>query len=380
MKKLVYIIKSFAIKAGTERVISDKMNFLAEYGYDVTLVTYEQGAHPFAFPLHQSIRCHDLNTCFFRTAKYPLLKRLFLQWRLRSLFRSNLQSVLKELHPDYIIMTTYSLKLLDIIHAVKRDANLIVESHSPCYAIKKSFHYKGSPLLGRIVVLYDKWMLSKISKADQVITLTRGDAKEWGEYTSKVSIIPNPVTFFPEEVKQRDGCGRRIIFAGRLAKQKRIDLLVDAFALIAKDCPKWVLDIFGNGPEKSAIIDKIQHTGLTERVIIHPPSPNVFSEYQKSDFLVLSSFHEGFPLVLLEAMSCGIPCVAFKCKYGPEDIILEGENGFLAEDGNVKDLAEKMQWMMTHSEECLRMGKKARESMRSYKKEIIMKKWLDVFK
>ena len=59
---------------------------------------------------------------------------------------------------------------------------------------------------------------------------------------------------------------------------------------------------------------------------------------------------------------------------------MEGENGFLAEDGNVKDLAEKMQWMMTHSEECLRMGKKARESMRSYKKEIIMKKWLDVFK
>ena len=78
-------------------------------------------------------------------------------------------------------------------------------------------------------------------------------------------------------------------------------------------------------------------------------------------------------------MSCGIPCVSFKCKYGPEEIIEDGKNGLLVENGNVKDLAEKMLWMIKHREERLRFGKQARKDVHKYELNAIMPKWHELF-
>ena len=377
--KIVYILKSYALKAGTERVMSEKMNYLVEHGYEVILVTYEQGEHPLAFPINSSIRHIDLNTRFFEIEKLSILRRIPLLQRMRRLFRTRLQTVLDEIHPDFVITTSYSLKILDIILLARTHACRIVESHAPCFTIRKSYIHRDKPLLYYALIFYDKWMLSKVSKADQLVVLTEGDAKEWKKYTTKITVIPNPITTFPDSVKQHDGTNKRIICVGRLHKEKRWDMVIDAFSQIAGEGSDWNLDIVGDGAERSNLLNQIQRYNLLDRISIKSSVSNIYAEYQNSDFCVLCSKYEGFGLVLIEAMSCGIPCISFRCKYGPENIIDDGKDGLLVEDGNVKELTEKMHWMMTHTKERLQMGLKARENVRRFKQIQVMSQWTDLF-
>ena len=380
MKKIVYVIKSFAIKAGTERVMSDKMNYLADHGYNVTLITYEQGVHPQAFPLNPSIRHIDLGTRFFLVEKYGYLKRFFLMLKMRRQFRSRLQNFLDEIQPDILITTTYSINLIDIILSAKTKACRLVESHVACYTVKKSFDYRYKPLFRLLAVWYDRIMLNKVAKADCLISLTQGDADDWSRYSSNVIVIPNPVTYIPETISSHDANGEhRIICVGRLHEQKGFDMLIEAFALIADQCPEWKIDIYGEGSCKDLLEKLIDHYNLGGRININNPTNYIYDEYQSSDFFVLSSRYEGFGLVLLEAMSCGIPTVAYKCKYGPEGIIEDGKNGLLVENGNVKDLAEKMLWMIKHRENRLLMGEQARKDVHKYELNTIMTKWHELF-
>jgi glycosyltransferase involved in cell wall biosynthesis len=156
-------------------------------------------------------------------------------------------------------------------------------------------------------------------------------------------------------------------------------MLIDAFAQIAHLCEGWTIVIYGDGNDKFSLLEKIRNLKLDGRIFICPPVDDIYNEYQHSDFFVLSSRFEGLPLVLGEAMACGIPCVAFRCKYGPEDIIDDGKNGLLVENGNIKDLGEKMLWMIEHKEERLCMGERARKDIKRLEKDPIMKIWLDLF-
>ena len=379
MKKIVYVLKSLAVKAGTERVMSDKMNYLADHGYSVTLITYEQGDHSLAFPLHPSIRHIDLDTRFFLLNRCGYHKRLFLMLKMRRQLKNRLQTVLDEIEPDILITTTYSINLIGIILSVKTTACRLIESHVACYSVLKSFEYRDKVLLRPFATWYDKNIMSKMAKADCLIALTQGDAADWSRYISNVVVIPNPVTCISETIAPHEESLHRIICVGRLHEQKGFDMLIDAFALIANQCPEWIVDIFGDGSCRDALEDKIDRDHLRGRIHINKPTDHIYDEYQNSDFFVLSSRYEGFGLVLVEAMSCGIPCVAFRCKYGPEDIIEDGKNGLLAENGNVKDLAEKMLWMIKHREDRLLMGAQARKDVHKYELNAIMPQWHELF-
>ncbi|MCR5680731.1 MAG: glycosyltransferase family 4 protein [Prevotella sp.] len=377
--KIVYIIKSFAMKAGTERVMSDKMNWLAEHGYNITMVTYEQGDNPLAFSLHPSIRHIDLGTCFYRLGRKMLLKRVPAFIKMRKEFRSRLQAMIDEVGPDIIISTTYSMKVMDIILSARTKARQIVESHVACYTIKKSYDYRNNPVMRVIASVYDKWMVGRVAKAEQLVVLTNGDADDWRTYTPRVAVIPNPVTACPEEILPHDGSGHRILCVGRLEAQKGFDMLIEAFALIANQCKDWFVDIYGDGSDKAMLTDMIRRNNLAGRININAPVSNIYDEYQRSEFFVLSSRFEGLPLVLGEAMSCGIPCVSFNCKYGPEDLIDDTETGLLVDNGSVKELADKMLWMINHRDERLVMGQKARQAAARFDKDAIMQKWHDLF-
>lgn len=377
--KLLYILKSFANTAGTERVISDKINYLAHLGYQVTLVTYEQGNHPCAFPLHPAVQTIDLNTRFFLLGTTPIFMRP-LQWlKMRRKFRSRLQNVLNDVSPDVIISTTYSFVLLDIILSMRTDACHVVESHVACFSIRKSFDYRHIPILGIVAKLYDQYIFSRFKKCRIMVALTEGDASDWRKYVKHVKVVPNPVTEYPDHVLQHDITRKRIICVGRLQEQKGFDMLIEAFSLIANQCPDWQVDIYGSGNEKQRLENMIRQYHLVNQIHIHAPIDSIYEEYQKSDFLVLSSRYEGFGLVLLEAMACGIPCIAFRCKYGPEDIVTHQGDGLLVHNGDINDMADNILWMINHTLERQEMGCAARQKAMKYCIDIVMSKWISLF-
>ena len=377
--RIMYVIKSFAMKAGVERVISDKMNFLVKNGYEVSFVTYEQGNHPYAFPIDSSIRHISLDARFFTLNRYPIWKRLIVRHQMRTNFKIGLQQAVDEISPDIIITTTYSMKVLDIILGLHTSAHRLIESHIACYTIRKTYDCRSNFFMRLLAEFYDRRAFMRICRFDKLIVLTKGDLEEWKRYMNNVVIIPNPVTIYPNTISKHEVLFHRIIAVGRLHEQKGFDMLIDAFALISDRCPKWHVDIIGSGDDYQSLWDRINIKGLAGRINIIPPTDQIYLEYLKSDFYVLSSRYEGYPLVLNEAMSCEIPCVAFRCKYGPEDAIQHRVDGLLARNGDVEDLAQQILWMIEHPKEMIEMGRAARIKAKSYLPEVIMSRWDSLF-
>ena len=192
-------------------------------------------------------------------------------------------------------------------------------------------------------------------------------------------VIPNPVTLYPDVIDDIPKDPGRIIFVGRFNHEKRIDRLITAFSMIADKYPIWHVDIFGDGNEKKNLLNQIKELKLEGRVIIHEPTRTIYDEYKRSEMLVLCSEHEAWSLVLVEAMSCGVPCVSMDCPSGPREIIIDKVTGLLVNDGDVKDLSAKMEWLIIHEEERKEMGLKARESVSSRRLDYVMKEWNALF-
>lgn len=363
-----------AMKAGTERVMSDKINWLADHKHEVTVVTYEQGDHSLSFSLNANVEHIDLDVRFFTISSMPFYYRIVKFWDMKALFATRLQRVVDDVSPDIIVATTYSLKVSKEICKVHTNAKKILESHSACFSVGKEYDFRDNVIMKYVARFIDKFYYRNADLYDQLIVLTDGDGKDWKKYVRHVRTIPNPLTWYPEQIPAKEtSC--RILSVGRLTYQKGFDMLIDAFALVAKSYPDWHLDIYGNGDEKEKLLMQIDNHNLMNQIRICIPTENIYREYMKSDFFVLSSRYEGYPLVLNETMSCGTPCIAFRCKYGPEDAIEDGINGLLVRNGNVQDLAKKIEWMMSHEKERLEMGKKARLAAARYKKDQVMKEW-----
>lgn len=378
--RIIYILKSFAQLAGTERVIADKINYLAKKGYDITLITYEQGQHPLAYALHPNIQHIDLDTRFFTLYKHSLISRFICFRRLKMLFRKKLQEIVDQQKPDYVITTTYSLKVAKDILKVKGNAKTMMESHISHDSVIRHYDFKRNSINRFIFKLYDNSNLRTLQKYDSFIALTENDASQWEKSGVKAKVIPNPVTDYPNYIDTSKTCHYRIIAVGRLNHQKGFDKLIDAFSLITNKHPLWRIDIYGQGELESELNHQIINYKLQDRIAIHQPIKDIYKEYLRSDFYVLSSNFEGFGLVLIEAMSCGLPVVAFDCPYGPNEIISDKNDGFLVQNGNINQLSERMEWLMTHESERAEMGVHARNSAKRYEISHIMPTWEALFK
>ena len=375
--KIIYVFRHFADIGGMQRVLIDKMNYLAENGFLVTVITCEQGEHPFAFDLSSLVKHIDTNHRFFTLYKYQGIRRLYEGLIMELQFTKKLQSLSDEINPDFIITSVEPL-ITRAISKLRTPAKWIVESHVPMrFTLFESDFYQTIQT-NFVLRLYERFIFKPLRKCDLLVTLTHDDAVDWEKWNKNTYVIPNPVTLYPEEIKEPSD-NNRIIFVGRLNQQKGIDYLIDAFNLIAHECPKWEIEIFGSGDLEVTLNEKIKTLRLEDRIIINPPTNHIYDEYMDSQFYVMSSRYEGFPLVLLEALSCGLPCVSFRCIYGPEDIIEDGINGLLVQDRNIEDLAQKMLWMCNHPRERAEMRICARKTASDYKKEKIMPIWVQLF-
>jgi len=355
-----------ALKNGTERTIADKVNCLSHMGHDVTLLTYEQGNHPYAFPIDKRVRCVDLDCRFFTLFKFPIQRRLLETWKMRRRFSKRINNFVDAMRPDVVTTPTYTHEFMSIVMMLRFKTRVVIESHTAF-----THDMKGGNLIERI----QKYaLLRSVKRCDLLIALTMSDAECWRQHVRNVVTVSNPLTFYPETLNYPSKENGRIIAVGRLEPQKRFDRLINAFSLIAYKYPSWYIDVYGDGNDKEALQRLIEEKGLDKQIYLKGVTSNVYSEYERSQFFVFSSDYEGFGLVLVEAMSCGIPCISTNCPFGPSDIIEDGVDGLLCKM-TVEDLASKMEWMIIHEKERQEMGLNARRAVARYKKENVMKEW-----
>ncbi len=368
--KLIYIAPMLNPVGGLERTLTDKANYLVAKGHEVMFLTYKQGNEKVFYNLDQRVRQCDIDCHLFTIYRLPLYARLKKYFSLRSQFRERMRKVLAEFRPDVIVITIPNTEdfISDMI-AVADNVRVVIECH-----LASAYHNVGKPSTERLLTMLFP-PIKAIRKADLLIALTERDANYWRQrHVSNVLVIPNPLTYYNDQLTTIGKKDNRIIAVGRLFEQKRFDRLIEAFSIIATKYPTWKLNIFGEGPLWDKLQSQIRQLGLTERISIDKPTKEILLEYMRSRFFVLSSDFEGFGLVIIEAMSCGIPVVSTDCPCGPSEIIQDGETGLLSKLDS-KDLADKMEWMITHDEELTTFGTNAHKAAARYRQEIIMPEW-----
>lgn len=377
--KIIVIHRSFALVGGAERVITDKANYLANNGHQLMLVSYEQGKHPLPYELHPSIAYKDLDCRFFVLSKYPLPLHIYHFIRLRHNFRKSLRSTVEDFKPDVVVLASDWQTLMGEVMKSVYPIPVIAEFHNTYAHVMRKVGSTESWFRKLITKFYYRQTIHNLEKCSKLVVLTEIDAQNWKRHFDNVCVIPNPVTKYPEVINDIPKDDGRIIFVGRFNHEKRVDRLITAFSMIADKYPDWHVDIFGDGNEKENLLRQIDDCGLVNRVVIHKPTKSIYDEYKRSEMLVLCSEHEASPLVLVEAMSCGVPCVSLDCPTGPRAIIKDGETGLLAKEGDVNDLASKIEWLINHDAERKEMGQKARVYAASRKQSVVMKDWENLY-
>lgn len=366
--RIVYVTDALAVWGGIERVLSDKTKALVQdYGCEVYIVTTEQGNHPIPYPLDERIGFRDLNIKFHQQYRYQGLKRFKKSIELELLFRNRMKELLDEIKPDIIVCIRDGN--VNGILKIKGNIPLIFESH----AMYKDIQFENSTFLHRLITNLHR---RRFNRLDKIVTLTKGDAKDWNKVCMNVCVIPNLVHL--NKSKCYSSCdNKNVIFAGRFNLQKDYGSLIEVWSIVQQRHSEWTLNVYGNGELKPFFEHVVAERGL--RIIIHPAVSNIFEKYMDSSIFVMTSLYEPFGLVLVEAMSCGLPVVAFDCPYGPADIISDGIDGYLVENRNIQAFADCVCHLIENPEERKRFGKAGIQSSQRYRAEVIMPQWIQLF-
>ncbi|GAA3347005.1 hypothetical protein GCM10020358_60150 [Amorphoplanes nipponensis] len=217
-------------------------------------------------------------------------------------------------------------------------------------------------------------------KLDAVSVLTEHDLATYREATAgrvRLERIPNGIP--PARLPPAALENKVLVAAGRLTKQKGFDLLVEAWSTVAERHPDWQLQIFGWGAHKDKLAARIGELGLADQVRLMGTTRTLDEHLAGASAYVLSSRFEGLPMVLLEALTVGLPAVAFDCPTGPAEIIEDGRNGLLIPPEDVPALADGICRMIEKPEERRAMGRAALASSERYTIGTVKLAWEKLF-
>lgn len=367
--RILYVTDALAVWGGMERVLVEKANLLASHeGYEVFILTVCQGNHPFPFPLDNKVTHIDLNISFYSQYQYSGIRRLLSLRRLHRACREGIRQQLFVINPDVIICPR--IEFVKDICKIKGDTPLVFESHSSFWTSR----FEGAGWIRR---LHTWWMNLSARKAQALVALTEGDAAVWKKVSKKVFVIPDVVHLNETDVFSNHQ-SKSALFVGRLSRQKDIGSLLTIWQLFFQRHPDWQLHVYGEkGDIEEALWQQLQEVG--HGITVHPPTADIMDIYQQHAMLLLTSRYEPFGMVLPEAMSCGLPVIAFDCPYGPADIIKDGVDGFLIKDRNMKDYADKVCHLMENPGLRRQMGEAAILSSQRYRADHIMPSWYKLF-
>lgn len=374
-KKIVYCTPSLYIAGGLERVLTLKANYFAgHYGYDITIILTEGKGKPLFYPLSPKVNVINLDIDFEDLWTSSFVKKVFVYLRKQRLFKKKLTAELMRIRPDITI--SLLRREVNFLTKIKDGSKKVGELHVN-RSNYRNFEEVDSNVLKRLFAKF--WMqrlIKHLRRLDSFVVLTEEDKRQWKELDDVV-VIPDPLSFEVDRVSSLNS--KRLIAVGRYVYQKGFDLLLKSWSMIENQCLGWELVIYGQGDREpyERLIDELKID--RNRCHLYGPSKDIKQEYLKSSLFIFSSRFEGFGMVLVEAMACGIPVVSFDCPCGPKDIVTEGKDGFLVPNGDTSKLASTIKLLVTHPDKIQEMSLNAISKSQNYSMEKVSLRWKQLF-
>ncbi|MCI9161837.1 MAG: glycosyltransferase family 4 protein [Lachnospiraceae bacterium] len=296
--------------------------------------------------------------------------------------RARMREIL--VHGYWKLVQVLNQNQVDIAVVCESCAGMIVTMAKPFIKAKVIFadHLNLLSVWNDKPVWYMRYFSSRFS--EHTVTLTEKNKKDYVKYfhssPEKLTVIYNWI-----DKKVFDAAGeyqsdaKKILTVGRLEHAKGYDRLVDIAEKLLPQHPEWEWHIFGKGSLQEELGQQIQSRGLGKQLILMGKSEKMLEEYGKYSIFAMTSYVEGLPLALLEAKANQLPSVSFDILTGPSEIIDDGRNGYLIEDGDINSFAEKLEMLMR--DELLRVSfsRQSRQGIERFQKEKILEQWKALF-
>ena len=366
--KILMIYDDISYGGGAERVICNFSNSLIASGYEVMVFSIALSKQcPYEYHQEVAIRFIKENVKPKGLAKVlHEIKRLIMpikKWneiKKRAVFKQ----AINEFNPDFIICHTHF------------DTSLT--------KIFKKCKIKLFKVIHNSFDAYEKWQIN-LNIYKNIVLLSNHDIDKFKTKYPNANfyIIPN---FIPNISNLNTNYSQKVVLSmGRIEKtnQKGFLRLIDIWKLIqdSSEFKDWKLHIVGDGDLKEKIENKIRDLNLTNSIILKPFTKDVESEYLSASIYAMTSHFEGLPMVLIEAQSYALPTISFDIATGPSDVIEDEKSGYLIEDNDLNEYANKLKTLMSDENLRAKMGAKSKEIVKSkFSKEVVMKQWENLFK
>ena len=362
---IVYLTDHIYRHGGIEKVLVGKANYFTDcLNNDVTIITTEQRNRKSCYPLSERVTLVDIAINYDRKRRFTSVKNL----RNVPLHISRMYIVLRRLKPDIIVVVknNFDFLLTPFIHGeskkIKEYHNSQVSRLSPINSFGGFFH-------ASVVNLVEK-------RYDAIVVLNREEQSFFK--VRNTIVIPNSL-LIPN--LQAELLEPKVLAAGRIAPVKGFDRLIEAWALVVKEHPTWRLDIFGEDYQgtQSKLEKKIQILRIEENVSFEGVTTNLLEKMASYSLYLMTSYNESFSMVIVEALSVGLPTIAFDVPTGPRNIISNGVNGVLVDDGDIASFAKNVSNLITSVPTRIRLGIEAKRSSKFYLDKNVMQSWLNLF-
>lgn len=367
--KIVYSTESVTRNGGIQTVTIVKANALADIeGNDVYIVVpHIHGSSPRIISPKVHLINLGISNYWVSVFKQPARNREY---------KKLLKDCLEQIGPDIVVST--GLQDRNFLPHIKISSNpvFIREIHF----ISNYRRLMTESFKENILALWSEFLDYRLSikHYDRIMLLSNEDKKRnWGN-NHKALYMPNPLTVSSDV--RAPLLEKKAIAVGRLCYQKHFDALIKTWRIIADRFPEWKLDIWGgNGPLGDNLRSLIADLHLESHVFLRGETPEISARMAESSMIISTSVFEGMPLVLLEALAVGLPIVTFNYKYGADEIVTEGDNGFIVEEDDLHSLAERIERLITDEELRKKMGESAYISSKRFLPDVIANRWMALF-
>ena len=358
--KILYIVPDITDSGGISRVVSLKTNYLVNHlNYEVQILSVNDSYPNCFYDFDSAIKWHVIR----ESLQTPLF--------LRNYIRLIKKTIVSE-KPDIIVVCDAVLWLF-IPWFIKTEIPLIFETHFSVFYEKE----KNETLYNKFRAKMVRFLKQKtINKFNCFVTITEEGNEERG--VNNTQVIPNPLSFTAKNKAVL--VNKKAMAVCMNPYVKGLDRLLLIWSRIVEKHPDWVIDIYGQWEVKSEYQKMADDLKIVNNVNFLPPIRDIQDSYNDASVFLMTSRTEAFGMVLIEAMTSGVPCIAYDCPSGPRAIIEGGVNGFLIEDGNLNSFVQKLELLIEDENLRIQMGANAQGSVKKYEIDSIMKRWDELFR